>query len=137
MKRLLKNVNIYAIISAFVCLAGVIYHLFGRGVFSQHMAHAFYYPLFLGVFVYLLLMSIQQRFPFVGTTGYRIFNNLHNAGLASLTLYSFLSGVFEIAGGSSGLVMILFFLGLALVLAGLCFLCALLFKARRYAGHRR
>lgn len=137
MKRLLKTVNIYAIISAFICLAGVIYHLFGRGVFSQYMAHAFYYPLFLGLFVYLALMSIQQRTPFTGTTGYRIFSNLHNAGIATLTLYSILMGVFEIAGGSSLLVNILFYAGIVLIIAGLCFLFLLLSTARRYARHRR
>ncbi len=137
MKRLLKTVNIFAIVSAFICVAGVVYHHFGRGVFSQYMAHAFYYPLFLGTFVYLLLMSIQQRLPFVGTTGYRIFNNLHNAGIAALTLYSILMGVFEIAGGSSALVKILYFTGIVLVFAGLCVLCSLLFSARRHVQRRR
>ena len=47
MKRLLKTVSIHAAIALFVCIAGVVYHIFGRGVFSQYMAHAFYYPLFM------------------------------------------------------------------------------------------
>jgi hypothetical protein len=82
------------------------------------MDHAFYYPLFLGVFLNQILLNIRRRVPFTGTSGYRLYSNLYNAGVATLTHVQHPAGVLEIAGGSSGLVMDPFYAGLALAVIG-------------------
>ena len=85
-------------------------------------------------------MWVQQRIPFVGTRGYRLFCNVFNAGIASLTLYSILQGIFEIAGSTSRFVDALLIAGIALSVLGLGVFIALLLQAKnaqRSTGRRR
>ncbi len=126
MKRLQRTLFVFAVVTMFVFVAGLIYHHFGRGMFSQYMDHAFYYPLFFGLYVNMMLLSVQRRLPFVGTVGYRLYSNVYNTGIGALTLYSFVMGVLEIAAAESGLIQYLAYLGWACIAIGLCSLIILL-----------
>jgi hypothetical protein len=118
-------------ITVFVLIAGIVYTMFGRGATSSNMTFAFLYPLCLGLLLNVLLLPVQKRLPFVGTVGYRLYTNIYNSGIAAMTIYSFLSGILDIAGTSSDLLIYMLFLGIAACVAGLIVLAFLLFKVRQ------
>lgn len=140
MKRLRRIIFVFMAITVFVFVAGLIYHQFGRGVFSSHMAYAFLYPLFFGALFNLILLPVQSRLPFAGTVGYRLYSNLYNTGIGALTLHSFVMGVLEIAGAESPLTQYLSYFGWVCIAAGLCTLSVLLFgsiTARKRYNQRK
>ena len=79
----------------------------------------------------ILLLPVQKRLPFVGTVGYRLYCNLYNAGIATLSVYSIITGVLDIADTSSSLLIVLLSIGWIAVAAGLVVLFVLLFNVRK------
>ena len=90
MRRLHRVTIGYALISLLVFLASSLYNVFARGVTSLPMLHAFYYPLFLGMFLHMFLIFRERNVRFAGSSGYRLFENVYNSGVACLTIASFL-----------------------------------------------
>jgi hypothetical protein len=95
-----KTVIVYGILSASAVAAEKIYGIFGHGVTSPAMTWMFLYPLLGGVALSLALLKFLPRI--YHTPGFRIWYNLYNSGIAALTAGSFLKGVYEIAGASTG-----------------------------------
>jgi hypothetical protein len=137
MKRLQRTQHAFAAITLFVYVAGVVYHHFGRGMFSLAMDHAFHYPLFLGLFFNMLLMRVQERLPFVGTSGYRLYANIYNAGIAALTIRAYVFGILEIASTESSLLGLLSYVGWGFVGVGLLVLVMLFSLSHAARKHRR
>ncbi len=132
MKRLRRTIIVLVIVTLLVMIIGYIYNTFlGHGVTSTYMAHAYFYPLFFGLFINALLLPVQKRLPFVGTVGYRVFNNTFNAGIATLTVYSIIKGVLEIAGADSNLLIGLLIIGWIAIVSSLCVLIVLLINVRQ------
>lgn len=118
MKSLAKNTIVYLSLSLFVFVASFVYHLFSHGVTSADMQSAYLWFL-LSAFVYgallLLVPSFQKR------AYYRLFMNLFNTASASQVLGLILTGIIDIAGGSSAFLPIYFwmakiFYGLSILL---------------------
>lgn len=94
-----KTILSYIAISIFCILVNNIYGIFGHGVSSNAMTFMFLVPLFGGAVFYLLmglLLPVANRIK-----GYRLFSNLYNSGIATLTVGCFLKGILDIAGTSS------------------------------------
>lgn len=132
MRRMHRVVMGYALISLLVFAASSLYNVFARGVTSLPMLHAFYYPLFLGMFVHMLLIFRERSVRFAGSTGYRLFENVYNSGVACLTVASILTGIFEIAGTDSPYLPFLTYAGWGLVGVGAVLL---LFLQISLSGH--
>lgn len=123
MRRLHRITVGYAAISLFVFLASSLYNVFARGVTSLPMLHAFYFPLFLGMFLHMFLIFRERNVHFAGSRGFRLFENVYNSGVACLTVSSILQGIFEIAGTDSPYLPFLTYAGWVLVgLGGLLLL---------------
>ncbi len=137
MRRLHRVTIGYALISLLVFLASSLYNVFARGVTSLPMLHAFYYPLFLGMFLHMFLIFRERNVRFAGSSGYRLFENVYNSGVACLTIASFLRGIFEIAGTDSPLLPYLTYLGWGLVGVGAILLLALQIMASGRPAPRR
>ena len=137
MKRLRRTIIVFAAITLFVAIAGAIYTYFGRGVTSDFMGHAYFYPLVAGVLFNLLLMLVQPRLPFVGTVGYRLYSNVFNAGIGALTSCSFIAGVLEIAGVDSNLMQYFWIIGWVVLAAGFCILCILIYQVLQAMARSR
>lgn len=108
---------VYAAVTVFTVVANYIYALFAHGVSSNAMTYMFLYPLVGGVLPALLFWVLAiggARLP-----RSREAFNLYNAGIATLTVTSFLQGVFEIAGTASEYTTTLRILGAGLVATGL------------------
>ena len=132
MKRLKRTIIVYAIVTLLVLIIGFVYNTFlGHGVTSSYMAHAYFFPLFGGLLVNALLLTVQKRLPFVGTVGYRAFNNTFGGGIATLCVYSILKGALEIASADSGLLVFLLIIGCAAVAVSLILMAVLLLKVRQ------
>jgi hypothetical protein len=121
-------------IMAFLAFAGLaflvnkIYGLFGHGVRSASMTWMFLYPLLGGSLIYLL---IDLLVPAIKTRpAYRLFCNLHNAGLAALTVGSFLKGILDIAGAESPYSHWFFYAGWLLLAAGMALSAAMAYGRR-------
>lgn len=118
-----KTLMTYIQVTLLTIAVNKIYALFGHGVNSDAMTWMFLYPLIGGIAFYLV---IRLLFPFIGRfSGYRIFYNLHNSGIAILTVGSFLKGILDIAGTSSTYVGLYFKAGWAFIGAGLVLLIIL------------
>lgn len=137
MRRLHRVTMGYALISLFVFLVSSLYNVFARGVTSLPMLHAFYYPLFLGMFLHMFLIFRERNVRFAGSTGYRLFENVYNSGVACLTVASILTGIFEIAGTDSPYLPFLTYAGWGLVGVGAFLLLALQIMLHRRPAPRR
>jgi hypothetical protein len=94
-----KTVAIYLAVAVFSIIVDKVYAVFGHGVRSEDMTWMFLYPLVGGFAFYLVL---EMVFPWIlQTSGFRLFYNLYNCGIAIFTTASFMRGVFEIAGTNS------------------------------------
>lgn len=94
-----KTILVYLAISVFMIAVDKIYAIFGHDVASGYMTWMFLYPFIGGALLYFLLgrmLSGANRY-----TGYRLFYNLYNSGIALLSVASFMQGIFEIAGTGS------------------------------------
>lgn len=115
----LKTAMVSLAVSILCLLINLVYALFGHGVRSVSMTWMFLYPLVGGTFLFLLLHWVHPR---VYPRRYRLFYNAHFAGIAALTLGSFFQGILEIAGASSALLPLFYYIGLGLLCAGLVIL---------------
>ena len=94
-----KTVPVYLAVAIVTIIIDKVYAIFGHGVKSQDMTWMFLYPLVGGFAFYLVIGMV---FPWIEQlTGYRLFFNLYNCGIAIFTITSFMKGVFEIAGTNS------------------------------------
>ena len=112
-----RPIVVYMILSITAIIIDNVYALFGHGVRSAAMSWMFLYPLLGGTLVYLL---IELLIPAVkNSTGFRLFFNTYNSGIAILTVGSFLNGILEIAGADSPYTIIFNAVGWILTMAGL------------------
>ncbi len=119
---------IYLAVSLFCLLFGAVYEHFSHGVYSSAMVYAFAYPLCLGAFPALTLCVIggkAQRFIFTGASA-----RLWAYGIATLTVGSILSGVLEIYGTDSPLLIAYPIAGAVLLVAGAVVKTALPFSVK-------
>ena len=113
---LLKSSLVYMGVAIFSLLFGLIYNHYGHGVTSNAMTYLFVYPLAGGTVFYMI---IKMLFPLItGFTGYRMFFNLYNSGLAALMAGSLLTGIVEIAGTESVYIKFFYYTGGGMILAG-------------------
>jgi hypothetical protein len=114
--KLNKTIITYSLFTIGIYLFAKIYMLFGHGVTSPWMSHAYLYLLGLGVFVFFLLkIAIPE---IVQQKGYRFFYQIYNSGVAILINGMLLRGILEIAGGSSAYVAWFFFVGWGFIAIG-------------------
>lgn len=111
-----KTLILYTIFTAFVILANKTYALFGHGVTSDYMSWMFLYPLIGGLIYFTIIRMVFKKT--CRLNGYRFFYNLHNTGIALLTVGSFLKGVLGIAGTSSNYNTVFFVIGWFFILIG-------------------
>lgn len=112
---MMKTGFVYLYISVFCILFGAIYERFSYEVYSGYMIYAFAFPLVGGALPFLGLGFYQKGVPG------KVPCNLYHAGIATLTVGSFLQGALEIYGTTNRLVAIYWWLGSALVLMGIIF----------------
>lgn len=118
-----KTVLVYLCVSILSVVINKVYALFGHGVSSDAMTWMFLYPLLGGGLLYLLLWFLL---PGVNCfTGYRLFFNLYNSGIALLSVGSLLKGIMEIAGTSSPYLKLYAWMGCILTGAGVLLLLIL------------
>lgn len=123
--RYRKTVITYACITAGTFIFNYVYTIFGHGVRSNYMTCMFLYPLIGGVVFYLFLWRVFPKL--ILFTGYRLFYNLFNSGIALLTTGSMLKGVMEIAGTSSIYLKFYFAVGYLFLGAGFIVMMILAF----------
>ena len=104
-----KEAVLYLLLSLFAVFVDNIYAYFGHGVRSHSMTFMFLYPLLGGSFLYFLIDVVMPDVK--RKRGYRLFLNLYNAGIATLTTGSFLNGILEIAGTGSPFTILFFITG--------------------------
>ena len=115
-----KTSAIFLAISLFCVFFNWIYGIYGHGVHSDYMTFMFGYPLLGGTAVYLIIGALPKAW----LPG-RFAVNAYNSGIATLTVGSALSGVFDIAGTSSPYQLIFIIAGIAMVsLGALCYFVA-------------
>ncbi len=93
----------------FLAFAGAVYEHFSHGVYSYWMIYAFAFPLVMGVVPYTLLL-MREKYP------NRIFLNLWNSAIATLSVWSVMKGVLAIAGYTNSLIVVYPVVGVALAL---------------------
>lgn len=98
-KQLRRTVWSHLILSAVAVVVDKVYGIYSHGVDSAAMTWMFLYPLIGGA---LYCFVVGKLFPRIThSASCRVLLNLHNSGIAALTIASLLKGVFEIAGTSS------------------------------------
>jgi len=124
--QLRKTILTYISMSLIAIVVDNIYAIFGHGVRSAAMTWMFIYPLICGALIYFL---IERLIPGVGkTTGYRLFYNVYNSGIATLTVGGFLKGILEIAGTSSTYIVLFNVIGWLFILVGLILLASCMLR---------
>ncbi|HWQ71126.1 MAG TPA: hypothetical protein VN370_02285 [Desulfitobacteriaceae bacterium] len=128
-RRIRKTILVYLIISLLAVAIDNIYAVFGHGVSSAAMTWMFLYPLLGGTLFYLL---IELLLPGICQfTGYRVFYNVYNSGIAVLTTGSFLKGILDIAGTNSPYVVLFSVAGWLFIASGLILLTILAVNQKR------
>lgn len=115
-KQFRKIILVYVALSPVTIIADKIYDIFGHGVDSPAMTWMFLYPLLGGALFYFIVNLFIS--PIKNVTGFRVFFNLHNSGIATLTFASFLKGVFEIAGTNSSYLKYYYVVGCLFIVIG-------------------
>ncbi|MBC3796358.1 hypothetical protein [Acetobacterium tundrae] len=119
----MKTALVYLALSLIAIVINDVYGLFGHGVHSASMTWMFLYPLLGGAVLYLLIfLLVPDIARFVA---YRMFYNIYNSGIATLSLGSFLKGIFDIAGTSSVYIAVFYAIGELFVALGLVMLLVL------------
>ena len=106
------------------------YERFSHGVYSYGMLYAFAFPLTLGVLPLLLISMLHAPYP------NRAVCNLQQAGIATLTVGSIITGVLEIYGTTSPLTVVYWVLGGLLTLGGVIGYLGMLFRTGTRAERR-
>lgn len=128
-KQIKKTVLVYLAVAFAVIAVDNVYAIFGHGVRSAAMTWMFLYPLIGGTLFYLL---IGLFIPWVNRfMGYRVFYNMYNSGIASLTTGSFLKGILDIAGTASPYTALFYMVGWSFIAFALLLLAALAVNHRR------
>lgn len=106
-----------------------VYGIYSHGVDSAAMTWVFLYPLVGGaLYCFIIGRLIPSITNFVSC---RVFLNLHNSGIAALTIAGLLSGVFEIAGTNSPHLFYYNAAGWGFIAAGLITMAAQIAVRRR------
>ncbi len=96
--------------TVFLAFAGAVYEHYSHGVYSYYMIYSFAIPLLFGVVPYTILL-IKGKFP------HRVFLNLWNSAVATLSVGCLFKGVLAIAGYTNSLIIVYPIVGIALALA--------------------
>ena len=131
-----RTALIYLFVSIFCAVFGAVYEIFSHGVYSAFMVFAFVFPLIGGALPFLLLYIADRgrEKALRGRSSFRIYPSIparcfYHCGIIALTIGSILTGVLEIYGTTNRLIIIYWFLGAAMLLAGLSLhLLSLLFN---------
>lgn len=116
-KQLGKTRWTYLISSVVAIVVDKVYGIFGHGVESAAMTWMFLYPLLGGALFYFI---IERVIPHITKfAGCRVFLNIYNSGIATLTLTSLLKGIFEIAGTNSPYLVYYYVTGGIFIVVGL------------------
>jgi len=97
-RSLAKNALVYLCLSVLTIAFSIVYHIFSHGVSSIDMQTAFIWFL-LSTVVYAALLFVFPKFE--KRAYYRLFMNLFNTASAWQVIGSILTGIIDIAGGSS------------------------------------
>jgi hypothetical protein len=128
-KQLSKTILVYLILSVIAVIVDKVYGIFSHGVASKAMTWMFLYPLLGGALFY---SAINLFFPnIIKVTGYRVFYNIYNSGIATLTFGSFLKGILEIAGTNSDYLVFFYIVGGAFILAGFIMMFIMVINKKR------
>lgn len=112
-----KTIFNYALAALLAFGFDKLYSLFGHGVTSSWMSNMFLYLLGLGVGVFTLLKVFIP--DIVLSKNYRLAYNIYNSGVALLINGMLLTGILEIAGGTSHVVPFFLYAGIGFVAAGI------------------
>lgn len=123
-----KTVFIYILLGSFTILVNQVYGIFGHGVSSDAMTWMFLYPL-VGGGVYLLLGLLLPNIS--QFSGYRLFCNTYNSGIAALTTGSLLKGIMEIAGTNSSYLKYYYLIGYVMLVIAFVLLSLLALNYKR------
>lgn len=116
----------YLLFTAFCAVFGFVYELFSHDVFSPFMGLLFLFPLLLGAFpFYLLGLFSASKLPGV------LSRYAYHSGIATLTLGSLLTGVFDIYGTSAPLVSVYWFWGSIITISGILIYFYSLYKRKQ------
>lgn len=108
-------------VTLFLILFGAVYEAFSHGVYSYFMIYAFVIPLLMGVIPYLVML-MKGKYPG------KIFLNLWNSAIATLSVGSVFQGVLEIYGTTNSLAVVYPIAGGMLILISV--ICAVI-RSRR------
>jgi hypothetical protein len=129
-KQVRKTIWVYLIMTILMIVINKVYGLFGHGVHSAAMTWMFLYPLLGGVLLFFLLDRLLPE-QVTRFSGYRLFYNSYNSGIATLTVGSFLKGVFAIAGTDSAYLAGFYVAGGLFIAGGLSVLGVLMLNCRK------
>lgn len=116
-KQIKKTIWGYLILSIIAVVVDKVYGIFGHGVESAAMTWMFLYPLLGGALFYFI---IDRSIPHINKfSGGRLFLNIHNSGIATLTVASLLKGILEIAGTNSPYLVYYYVTGGVFIVLGL------------------
>ncbi|MCM8711235.1 hypothetical protein M2651_09355 [Clostridium sp. SYSU_GA19001] len=124
-----KTILTYFVLSVIAIVVNKVYAIFSHGVSSAAMTWMFLYPLIGGLFFYLLIYVFAGKI--LKFTGYRLFFNIYNSGIAILTFGSFVKGVLEIAGADSPYLVYYYAVGGIFIAAGLILMSIMAVKQKR------
>lgn len=110
-------------VTLFLILFGAVYEAFSHGVYSYFMIYAFVIPLLMGVIPYLVML-MKGKYPG------KIFLNLWNSAIATLSVGSVFQGVLEIYGTTNSLAVVYPIAGGMLILISV--ICAVIRSRRAY-----
>lgn len=128
-KHFIKTIVTYLILSVIAIVVNKVYAIFGHGVSSAAMTWMFLYPLLGGALFYLLICGFANKI--IKFTGYRLFFNIYNSGIATLTFGSFLQGIMEIAGADSIYLVYYYVVGGLLIATGLILMLIMVINQKR------
>jgi hypothetical protein len=131
-KHIRKTTAVYLALSLMAVIVNYVYGFFGHGVHSGYMTWMFLYPLLGGALIYNLIILIIPGV--IRLSGYRLFFNTHNSGIAALTAGSFLKGILYVAGADSSYAEYFGATGWILVAAGAIMLLMIAIRNRKRLG---
>jgi hypothetical protein len=129
LKQLRKTILVYLVLSAAALVVSKVYGIFGHGVDSPAMTWMFLYPLLGGALFYFVIVWFIPGT--IKISGYRVFFNSYNSGIAVLTFGSFLKGILEIAGTSSPYTVLFYEAGVLFIASGLILLFVLVMNLKK------
>jgi hypothetical protein len=127
--QLKKTVFVYLALAALAVVVDMVYDMFGHGVDSDAMTLMYLYPLLGGMLFYSVITLLFSKI--IKFSGYRLFFNIYNSGIATLTFGSFLKGVFEIAGTNSPYLIYFYMVGGTFIVVGLILMFIMTINQKR------